>query len=84
MCRVVNAYSIRPDEIQPGDTMMLLLKAVVTRRGRYRIYRCKASEYLEYFNSGEIPQGARLGGEEAVAEQVFPALLYADMRPDIW
>ena len=84
MCRVVDAYTIRPDEVQPGDTMMFLLKAVATRQGQYRIYRCKASEYLEYFNSNAIPQGARVLDEEAVARQVFPVLVNADMKPDIW
>lgn len=77
--RVVNAYSILPDEIQAGDVLLFTVKAMVVRPGFYRIYRCSC-------NSGEdIPQGSRLPPEQerAVCKVLFPSLaLVAD--PDIW
>jgi len=73
MPRLVNAYSIHPDEIQPGDEMCFIVKAIVTYRGadgllHYRLYRCN-------WNGDEAPQGSRLGQNEAtVCQELFPSL----------
>ena len=68
--RVVDAYTIAPHKIQSGDVMLLVVKAVVDAQGQYRIYRCP-------YEGDDIPQGSRVFADEAVARQLFPALLWA-------
>jgi len=61
--RVVNAYTVRPMHIQPGDVMMFVVKAMVvgeTKKGAliYRLYRC------DY--DGPVLQGARICANEMI------------------
>ena len=74
--RVINAYTIAPNEIQPGDVMMFVVKAMVTRPGHYRLYRCP------FENGTEIPQGSRIHNEREVCKQLFPTLAQV-ARPDL-
>ena len=67
MTRIVNAYTINPGDIQQGDTMMFVVKAIVVAPGRYRIYRCPYEGYY-------IPQGLRVVPEDVVAQAIFPSL----------
>jgi hypothetical protein len=76
MEKIVNAYTVISSELRPGDTMLFVLKAIVMRDGRYRIYRCP------YEAHGDIPQGSRVYDETAVAEAIFPVLGWAGLRPD--
>jgi len=64
--KVVNAYTISPDDIEVGDVMVFTVKAMVTSPGYYRLYRCPYT--------GEVPQGSRIVNEEAVCEALFPSL----------
>ena len=69
--RLINAYTVRPDEIESGDVMLFVVKAMVVRPGIYRLYRC---HYLPTF-AEEIPQGNRIGGgEREVCKALFPTL----------
>lgn len=66
--RVVNAYAIAPRDIQEGDVMMLVIKAIVVRLGIYRLYLCP-------YEGGGEPQGQRIFFQEAaVASTIFPSL----------
>ena len=67
MPRVVNAYTISPDQIQHGDVMMFVIKAMVVAPGVYRLYRC-------LYAGKSILQGSRISDEEAVCKALFPSL----------
>jgi len=69
--RVVNAHTIAPSEIQPGDVMLFVVKAMVTRPGLYRLYCCP---YPLALVDAEIPQGSRIANEQRVCESLFPSL----------
>lgn len=71
MTRIVNAFTISPHDIQPGDVMLFTVKAMVRRRDsagrlRYRLYRCPFE--------GEIPQGDQVLDMAEVCHQLFPSL----------
>jgi hypothetical protein len=75
MSRIVSAYSIAPADIQEGDVMMFIIKAMVGYRDtddvlRYRIYRCP-------YDGPEV-QGSRIGWDdmEAVCDAFFSSLRY--------
>lgn len=72
--RVVNAYTINPQDIKEGDVMLFVVKAMVVRPGVYRIYRCK-------YTGEDIPQGVRVTHEAEVANAFFPSLAKV-ARPD--
>ena len=77
--RVLDPYMTAPKELQEGDVMYFVLKAMVTRNG-YRIYRCKAPLGVTHSD----PQGMRIDAdtEKAVANAVFPLLGWAKIEPD--
>jgi len=78
--RLINAYTVRPDEIEPGDVMLFVVKAMVTRPGVYRLYRCLYPPVLLY--NDEIPQGTRIHhNEQEVCEALFPSLAQV-AKPD--
>lgn len=83
MPRVINAYTVRPTEIQPGDVMLFVIKAMVVRPGVYRIYRCSYDEAMSMAGSGELPQGSRISNERIVCEALFPTLA-AIAEPDLY
>lgn len=71
---VVNALTVKPHEVKPGDEMLFVVKAMVSRADdngklRYRIYRCKWNG-----DENDIPQGSRVLDDKAVAESIFPTL----------
>lgn len=75
MTRIVNAYTINPGDIQSGDVMMFVVKAMVVAPGRYRIYRC-------LYEPDDVPQGDRVTLEDEVARAIFPSLaLVAEPDP---
>ncbi len=64
--RVVDAYTVRPTDIQVGDVMLFVVKAMVVAPGAYRIYRCPYD--------GAVPQGSRIPYEDMVCKALFPSL----------
>lgn len=68
---VVNAYTVSPSDIKQGDVMLFVVKAMVTREGWYRLYRC---EYTGSTDLDDIPQGSRILNEKEVCEALFPSL----------
>lgn len=80
MPRLVNAYSIRPSEIAPGDEMCFIVKAMVSQGPDgtllYRLYRCPWSGDIN-----AMPQGARIDDEGIVCRALFPSLA-AVANPD--
>jgi len=76
MPRLINAYTIQPNDIKEGDVMLFTIKAMVSRRDHegglcYRIYRCRWDGGLE-----DIPQGDRVPDMEAACEALFPTLAH--------
>jgi hypothetical protein len=56
--------------------MLFVIKAMVTRQGKYRLYRC-------FYEGLNVPQGSRIGGDEqAVCEALFPSLAMV-AEPDV-
>ena len=74
--RVVDAYTISPSQIESGDIMLFVIKAMVVQPGVYRLYRCP-------YDGDDIPQGARIFDEEAVCQELFPSLSSV-AKPDTW
>ena len=74
MARLVNAYTVQGDELQPGDEMVFIVKAMVSRRDgdgvlRYRLYRCYCDCDID-----NMPQGSQVGDMKSVCEGLFPTL----------
>ena len=92
MVRVVNAYTVSPSNIQPGDVMLFIVKAMVVREGAYRIYRCPFDWSVDPRSTARfavplgtplesLPQGSRILNERKVCEALFPSLA-AVAEPD--
>lgn len=80
--RLVNPVSVRPNELQGGDVMAVTVTCHIFSGSDslvYRLYRCQWP--VERWRIG-IPQGSRIGNEEAVATQLFPVVRYAKGIPD--
>jgi len=79
---LINAYTVAPEDIKPGDEMLFVVKAMVGHcdpdgTPRYRLYRCRW-EGTEY----DIPQGNRITNDaEKVCKALFPTLA-AVGKPD--
>jgi len=84
--RIVDPVSIRPLDIQNGDVMLCTVKLMVIKDGegqlRYRVYCCPWEDPMKPFRGERIPQGSRIGEEQAVMEQLFPVVGWADGIPD--
>lgn len=79
---LTNPVTVRPQEVQEGNLVMAVVVTchVVKRGGKtfYRLYRCG---YPAQEHDG-VPQGSRIAGEKAVAEQLFPVVGWAGCEPD--
>lgn len=72
--RLINAYTVSPDDIQPGDVMLFVVKAQVMYRDsdgqlRYRLYRCPWQGHFT-----DLPQGSQTENMKEVCEAFFPSL----------
>lgn len=71
---LVNAYTVTPDTIKPGDVMCFVVKAMVNWQDdegkmRYRVYRCPWEGDLE-----DVPAGSQVFDMEATCREFFPSL----------
>jgi len=81
--RVVNPYTITPNQLQPGDNLYMLVKALVVDKDRYRVYRCPVNTNSVLVRlAHDAPQGDRVQSEDMIAMSLFPVLGWADMKPD--
>lgn len=80
--RLVNAYTIPSNEIETGDVMLFIMKALVVRPGVYRLYRCSYPPVLVVGDDSKIPEGSRIAHERKVCEALFPSLA-AVAEPDV-
>ena len=80
--RVVNAYTVRPDEVADGDVMLFTVKAIATPGGGYKLWRCQYQGPSDP-DDPAFPQGMRLGPGSALgcARAMFPVLTI-DRDPD--
>jgi len=81
MPKIVDPYTVTPDDIEPGDEMLFIVKAIVVRsvegKLHYRLYRC-------HWDGDVPPQGMRIHAhEDEVCQAVFPSLA-AVGEPDCW
>ena len=76
--KLINAYTVQPNEIESGDIALFVVKAMVVRTGTYRLYHCR---YPVASGSNEIPQGDRIINEQEVCQALFPSLA-AVAEPD--
>lgn len=67
--RLINAYTIHPEDIKRGDVMLFVVKAMVVAPGVYRLYRCPWEG-----NEKDVPQGSRILNEVGVCDELFPSL----------
>lgn len=72
--RLVNAYNVQPGDIEAGDVMLFVVKAMVVRPGVYRLYRCPYLYPPVLSCEDEIPQGSRIVNEREVCQALFPSL----------
>jgi len=81
MSKLVNPVTVTPPELRKGGrvVMAVVVTCHVTERG-YRLYRCP---YPPEECEG-VPQGDRIGEEEAVMQQLFPVVGWAGIEPDLW
>lgn len=84
MSRIVNPVTVKPDELEPGDVMVVTVTLHVVKRGDglvFRIYRCG---YPPQVHEG-VPQGSRIGVHEwEVAQELFPVVAWAGIEPDVF
>ena len=74
---LVNAHTVLPNEIKPGDEMLFVVKAMVgyidnQGQPRYRLYRCRWDG-----DENNIPQGDRIDETMRVDRALFPTLANA-------
>jgi len=78
MGRLINAYNAIPNDLQPGDEMLFVVKCMIFSTG-YRVYRC-------YWDGDEfdIPQGERLlpEAEREVIKAIFPVVEISEFGQD--
>jgi hypothetical protein len=82
-----NLYSVRPNEIEKGDTLAVVVKLQVGHYRNtdgaltYRLYRCRYPDTP--VSDDGIPQGDRVyDAPEHVAGALFPVALWAGLKPD--
>ena len=74
MSKIVNFYTVSPDELKEGDVLVCTITAHVHYDGSISVYRC---EYPHAHVSGEgIPQGSKIGNEKSTVDQIFPVLAW--------
>ena len=77
---IKNFYSVRPIDLQPGDHLFVLIKAIVGPNGEFKLYRCPPPEELQFdeIPAEAIPQGVPLPHESAhhVAHATMPVLVW--------
>jgi hypothetical protein len=72
-------YDTTSEDMKEEDWTAVSIKAIIVRKGVYRLYRCRPFDGDEQ----DAPQGERVNRkqEEAVAQALFPSTLYG-MKPD--
>jgi len=66
--------TVDPSDIEAGDMMLFVVKAMVVRPGVYRLYRCAYPPVLIIGDDSKIPQGSRITNEREVCQALFPSL----------
>ena len=76
----MNVYNTRPVDLQPGDHIFVLVKAIVGPQGEFSLYRCMPPDELQFPEIPEyaIPQGSQLlrAHSDAVADAIMPVLTW--------
>lgn len=76
--RVVNAQTVSPLDIQNGDVMLYVIKAMVSGDREdglwYRLYICHTDDKENELDG--IPQGTRIYDtpDKAICREIFPSL----------
>ena len=70
---VKNAYTISPQNIEPGDEFLFVVKAMVRHDGTFKVYRC----LWHPFDEG-VPQGNPIYNN--TIESLFPSLIASGLK----
>ena len=79
MGQLKDFYSVRPNELEPGDTLICIVKLQVCHHTgpsgaqRFRVYRCNWDPGAPF----EEPQGSRVCDADVVGKALFPVVSYA-------
>ena len=81
---VKNFYMVRPDELEPGDVLLCVVKLMVgyhTKEGKpvYRVYRCAYPADTDCMCEEDIPQGSQVIDVDLVGKALFPVVINAGM-----
>lgn len=75
-------FTVRPEELEPGDTLMCTVKLVVMHHTgpsgaqRFRVYRCEYDPGAAF----EEPQGCQIAEADTVGKALFYAVGAAGME----
>jgi len=76
-----NFYSVRPNELEPGDVLTCTVALHVTYIGGFRVYRCA---YPPQLGEDGVPQGSKVYSNlEELAQALFPVVLDANLKPEV-
>ena len=78
MSRIVDFYTVTPDELHPGDVMICIVTLHVGPDG-HRMYCCHQGADVD---RDGIPQGSRLPGSPHLAQALFPVVDLAGIPPE--
>ena len=84
MTRIVNPYTVRPMELEPGDVMVrtVALHVLPGRDGGWLFYRMYVCDWPDPRLSDGVPQGTRMEGKPETMMELFPVVGYAGANPD--
>ncbi len=74
--------TVKPQELEPGDTLICVAKLVVMDHTapsgalKFRVYRCEWDPGAAF----EEPQGSRISDPDIVGKALFPVVGYALME----
>lgn len=70
--KVKNPYTTSPSEVEVGDEFVFVIKAIVTDKEHYRLYRCAHHHAI-------IPEGSKIYGN-SIVDDIFPVLRDAGLK----
>lgn len=85
MTRIVNPYTVKPVELEPGDVMVrtVALHVLPGRKDGELLYRLYECAWPDPQLSDGVPQGTRIYDyKDQVMQELFPVVGWAGAKPD--
>lgn len=83
MRRLVNPVTVLASDLTHGDVMAIVITLHVIKRGDNHVFRMYRCGHPPQEHEG-IPQGHRIGHEKEIAQELFPIVGWAGMKPDLF